>query len=210
MISPQRILSAITVAAPVAIAAAFVGGASGSAPASHAPVICPRLDTAFRLEFGAWGGPGTSLPRRELFAAAVTRGSDELGGHMIYGSATPTKATADPACRPTRLASRPIDSRLLRPYTYRVIGHSGFFRSPSGDRVFLELVERTSIDPRVTLGALAVSFKCIVPGRVTVSMTNSRGGTFMTVRIGRELYATAAVRPNDDFTFRVSKRCRLD
>jgi hypothetical protein len=41
-------------------------------------------------------------------------------------------------------------------------------------------------------------------------MTNSRGGTFMTVRIGRELHATAAVRPNDDFTFRVSKLCRLD
>ena len=53
-------------------------------------------------------------------------------------------------------------------------------------------------------------FKCLVPGRVTVAMTNSRGGTFMTVRVGREVYATAAVRPHDDCTFRVSKRCQLD
>ena len=191
-----------------AVAVSLAGDASGSAPASHAPAICPRLDDAFLLEFGAWGGPGTGLPKRELFAAAVTRGSDESGGFKIYGSATPTKATVDPVCGPTRLAPRPIDRRLSRPYAYRISGHSGYFRSPSGDTVFLEPVERTTTDPRVTHGALAASFKCLVPGRVTVNMTNSRRGTFMTVRIGRELYATAAVRPNDDFSFRISKRCR--
>jgi hypothetical protein len=204
MNKPGVFVSFATVAAAVSLA----GGASGSAPASHAPAICPRLDGAFTLEFGAWGGPGTGLPRRELFAAVVTRGSDELGGFKIYGSATPTKATVDPVCGPTRLAARPIDRRLSRPYVYRITGHSGYFRSPSGDTVFLDAVERTTTDPRVTHGALAASFKCYVPGRVTVSMTNSRGGTFMTVRIGRELYATAAVRPDDDFTFRISKRCR--
>jgi hypothetical protein len=195
----------------IAVAASsLAGSASGSAPASHAPATCPRLDPVFTLEFGAWGGPGTPLPRRELYAAAVTRGSDELGGHMIYGSATPTKATVDPACRPTRLAPRPSEARLSGVYRYRVVGHSGTFRSPSGDVVYLEPVDRTTFDPGVTRGALAATFKCFVPGRVTVAMTNSKGGTFMTVRIGRELYATAAVRPSDDFTFRVSKRCRLD
>jgi hypothetical protein len=76
--------------------------------------------------------------------------------------------------------------------------------------VYLEAVERTTQDPLVTHGALAASFKCFVPGRVTVAMANSKGGTFMTVRIGRELYATAAIRPNNEFTFRVSKRCRAD
>jgi hypothetical protein len=193
-----------------AVAASLAGGASGSAPASHAPAICPRLDPVFTLEFGAWGGPGTGLPRREHYAAAVTRGSTELGGHMIYGSATPTKAEVDRACRATRLAARPIERRLSGVYRYRVIGHSGIFRSPSGDTVYLEAVERTTQDPLVTHGALAASFKCFVPGRVTVAMANSKGGTFMTVRIGRELYATAAIRPNNHFTFRVSKRCRLD
>jgi len=188
----------------------LIGGASGSAPASHAPAICPRLDPVFTLEFGAWGGPGTGLPRRELFAAAVTRGSTESGGHMVYGSATPTRADVDPACRATRLAARPIERRLSGVYRYRVVGHSGIFRSPSGDTVYLEPVERTTQDPRVTRGALGASFKCYVPGRVTVAMANSKGGTFMTVRIGRELYATAAVRPHDDFTFRVSKRCTRD
>lgn len=194
----------------VAAAASLAGGASGSAPASHAPAICPRFDPVFTLEFGAWGGPGTGLPRRELYAAAVTRGSTELGGHMIYGSATPTKADVDAACKATRLAARSIDRRLSGVYRYRVIGHSGVFRSPSGDTLYLEPVERTTQDPRVTRGSLAASFKCFVPGRVTVAMTNSKGGTFMTVRIGRELYATAAVRPNNDFTFRVSKRCTPD
>jgi hypothetical protein len=196
--------------APLVAAAAAVslaGGALATAPASHAPAICPRLDPVFTLEFGAWGGPGTGLPRRELYAAAVTRGSTEFGGHMIYGSATPTKADVDQACRATRLAARPIERRLSGVYRYRTVGHSGIFRSPKGDTLYLEPVERTTQDPRVTRGALAVSFKCFVPGRVTVAMTNSKGGTFMTVRIGRELYATAAVRPNDDFTFRVSKRC---
>jgi hypothetical protein len=194
----------------VAAAATLAGGASGSAPASHAPAVCPRLDPVFTLEFGAWGGPGTGLPRRELYAAAVTRGSTELGGHMIYGSATPTKADVDHACRSTRLAARPIERRLSGVYRYRVVGHSGIFRSPSGDVVYLEPVERTTQDPHVTRGALAASFRCFVPGRVTVAMTNSKGGTFMTVRIGRELYATAAVRSNDDFTFRISKRCTQD
>jgi hypothetical protein len=194
----------------VAAAASLAGGASGSAPASHAPAICPRLDPVFSLEFGAWGGPGTGIPRRELYAAAVTRGSTELGGHMIYGSATPTKAEVDRACRATQLAARPIERRLSGVYRYRVIGHSGIFRSPSGDTVYLEAVERTTQDPLVTHGALAASFKCFVPGRVTVAMANSKGGTFMTVRIGRELYATAAIRPNNDFTFRVSKRCHLE
>jgi hypothetical protein len=194
----------------VAAAASLAGGASGSAPASHAPAICPRLDSVFSLEFGAWGGPGTGLPRRELYAAAVTRGSTELGGTMIYGSATPTNADVDRACRATRLASRPIERRLSGVYRYRVIGHSGIFRSPSGDTVYLEAVERTTQDPQVTRGALAASFRCFVPGRVTVAMSNSKGGTFMTVRIGRELYATAAIRPKNDFTFRVSKRCRAD
>lgn len=191
----------------VAAAASLAGGAAGSAPASHAPAICPRLDPVFSLEFGAWGGPGTGLPRRELYAAALTRGSTETGGHMIYGSATPTKAAVDAACRPTRLAPRPIDRRLSGVYRYRVVGHSGVFRSPSGDTLYLGQVERTTQDPTVTRGGLAVRFKCFVPGRVTVAMTNSKGGTFMTVRIGRELYATAAVRPRNDFTFRVSKRC---
>ena len=194
----------------VAAAASLAGGASGSAPASHAPAICPRLDPVFTLEFGAWGGPGTGLPRRELYAAAVTRGSTEFGGHMIYGSATPTKADVDQACRATRLAGNPIERRLSGVYRYRLVGHSGIFRSSSGDTVYLEAVDRTTQDPHVTRGALAASFRCFVPGRVTVAMANSKGGTFMTVRIGRELYATAAVRPNDDFTFRVSKRCRLD
>jgi hypothetical protein len=194
----------------VAAAASLAGGASGSAPASHAPAICPRLDPVFTLEFGAWGGPGTGLPRRELYAAAVTRGSTEFGGHMIYGSATPTKADVDQACRATRLAANPIERRLSGVYRYRLVGHSGIFRSPSGDTVYLEPVERTTIDPHVTRGALAASFRCFVPGRVTVAMANSKGGTFMTVRIGRELYATAAVRPNNDFTFRVSKRCDLE
>jgi len=193
-----------------AVAATLAGGAAGSAPASHAPAICPRLDPVFSLEFGAWGGPGTGLPRRELYAAAVTRGSTELGGHMIYGSATPTKADVDPACRPARLAARPIERRLSGIYRYRVIGHSGVFRSPSGETLYLEPVERTTQDPRVTRGGLAVRFKCFVPGRVTIAMANSKGGTFMTARIGRELYATAAVRPNNDFTFRVSKRCTRD
>jgi hypothetical protein len=193
--------------APLVVIAA---AASLSAPASHAPAICPRFDPVFSLEFGAWGGPGTGLPRRELYAAAVTRGSTELGGHMIYGSATPTRADVDQACRATRLAARPIERRLSGVYRYRLVGHSGIFRSPSGDTVYLEAVERTTQDPHVTHGALAASFKCFVPGRVTVAMTNSKGGTFMSVRIGRELYATAAIRPNDDFTFRVSKRCQLD
>ena len=203
----MRLLAPLVLAAA---AASLAGGAFGSAPASHAPAICPRFDPVFSLEFGAWGGPGTGLPRRELYAAAVTRGSTELGGHMIYGSATPTKAEVDRACRATRLPARPIERRLSGVYRYRVIGHSGIFRSPSGDTVYLEAVERTTQDPLVTHGALAASFKCFVPGRVTVAMANSKGGTFMTVRIGRELYATAAIRPNNDFTFRVSKRCRLD
>jgi hypothetical protein len=194
----------------VAGATLLAGGASGSAPASHAPALCPRLDPVFKLEFGAWGGPGTGLPRRELFAAAVTRGSTESGGHMIYGSATPTKADVDPACRRTQLAARPIERRLSGVYRYRLVGHSGIFKSPSGDTIYLEPVERTTQDPAVTRGALAASFKCFVPGRLTVAMTNSKGGTFMTVRIGRELYATAAVRPRNDFTFRVSKRCTQD
>jgi hypothetical protein len=203
----MRLLAPLVV---IAAAASLAGGASGSAPASHAPAICPRFDPVFSLEFGAWGGPGTGLPRRELYAAAVTRGSTELGGHMIYGSATPTRADVDQACRATRLAARPIERRLSGVYRYRLVGHSGIFRSPSGDTVYLEAVERTTQDPHVTHGALAASFKCFVPGRVTVAMTNSKGGTFMSVRIGRELYATAAIRPNDDFTFRVSKRCQLD
>lgn len=201
-------LRALTLAAGLASGVWLIGGAGGASPAARAPVVCPRLDPAFLLEFGAWGGPGTPLATRELYAAAVTRGSDQEGGHMIYGSATPTKATTDPACRPTRLAARPIESRLSGRYTYRLTGHSGFFRSPSGETVFLKPVSRTTFDPRITRGALAASFKCFVPGKVTVAMTNSRGGTFFTARIGRELYATAAVRPNDDFTFRVSKRCR--
>jgi hypothetical protein len=203
------IVRVLALAAGVAGAAWLIGGAGGAAPAVHAPVLCPRLNSVFQLEFGAWGGPGTPLPRRELFAAAVTRGSDQEGGYMIYGSATPTKATTDPACRRTRLAASPIDARLSGRYTYRLTGHSGFFRSPSGDTVFLEPVMRTTFDPQVTRGALAATFKCSVPGKVTVAMTNSGGGTYFTARIGRELYATAAVRPNDDFTFRVSKRCKL-
>jgi hypothetical protein len=203
----MRLLAPLVV---IAAAASLAGGASGSAPASHAPAICPRFDPVFSLEFGAWGGPGTGLPRRELYAAAVTRGSTELGGHMIYGSATPTREDVDQACRATRLAARPIERRLSGVYRYRLVGHSGIFRSPSGDTVYLEAVERTTQDPHVTHGALAASFKCFVPGRVTVAMTNSKGGTFMSVRIGRELYATAAIRPNNDFTFRVSKRCQLD
>ena len=205
----MRKLGIVIFMGAVVSAVSLAVAAFGSAPAAHAPAICPRLDPVFKLEFGAWGGPGTGLPRRELYAAAVTRGSDELGGHMIYGSATPTKATVDKACGPTRLAARPIDRRLSGTYRYRLVGHSGIFKSPSGDTVYLEPVERTTFDPHVTHGALAASFKCIVAGRVTVSMTNSQGGTYMTVRIGRELYATAAVRPNNDFTFRVSRRCQL-
>ncbi|MEX2210665.1 MAG: hypothetical protein WD689_02740 [Gaiellaceae bacterium] len=202
-----RIGSALAV---LGVAVALTATALGRAPAAHAPAVCPRFDPAFRLEFGAWGGPGTPLPKRELFAAAVTRGSDRAGGHMIWGSATPTKATVDPACRPARLAARPIETRLSKPYTYRVSGHSGWVKAPNGDRLFLERVERTTSDPRVTRGALAVSFKCVASGPVTVAMTNSGGGTYFTVRIRRELYATAAVRPNDEFTFRVSNRCERD
>ena len=200
----------LALAAVPAAVLVLAAGAAGSGPAAHPPAICPRLDPVFRLEFGAWGGPGTGILQRELYAAAVTRGSSEPGGHMIYGSATPTKATVDAACRATRLAANPIDRRLSGTYRYRVVGHSGVFRSPSGDTVYLVPVARTTIDPRVTRGALAASFKCYVPGRVTVAMANSKGGTFMTARIGRELYATAAVRPNNDFTFRVSKRCTPD
>jgi hypothetical protein len=200
---------ALVLVVGLAGAAWGIGGAGGAAPAAHTPALCPRLNPVFQLEFGAWGGPGTPLPTRELYAAAVTRGSDQEGGFMIYGSATPTKATVDRACRTTRLAANPIGRRLSGRYTYRLTGHSGFFRSPSGDTVFLKPVERTTFDPRVTRGALAATFKCFVPGKVTVAMTNSGGGTYFTARIGRELYATAAVRPNDDFTFRVSKRCKL-
>jgi hypothetical protein len=191
----------------LAVATAVTAGALGNSTASHSPVLCPRLDVSFDLEFGAWGGPGTGIAKRELYAAAVTRGSNQLGGYMIYGSATPTKATTDPACSPTRPASSPSDRRLSGSYTYRVTGHSGWFAAPNGERLFLELVNRTSLDPRVTRGALALTFKCIVPGRVTVAMSNIRGGTSFTARIGRELFATAAVRSNNEFTFRVSKRC---
>jgi len=202
-----RIGSALAV---LGLAVALTAPAWGTARAVHAPVVCPRFDPAFLLEFGAWGGPGTSMSKRELFAAAVTRGADQPGGHMIWGSATPTKATADPACRPTRLAANPIDRRLTKPYTYRVTGHSGWVMAPNGDRLFLEPVERTSSDPRITRGALAVSFKCFASGPVTVAATNGGGGTYFTVRIRRELFATAAIRPDDRFTFRVSKRCERD
>ena len=194
-------------AAAFAAAAALAASALGGSTVSHEPVVCPRLDASFDLEFGAWGGPGTGLAKRELYAAAVTRGANRLGGYMIYGSATPTRAVTDPACSATPLASSPSASRLSGSYTYRLSGHSGWFAAPNGERLFLELVNRTSLDPKVTRGALALTFKCIVPGRLTVAMSNIRGGTFFTARIGRELLATAAVRSNNDFTFRVSKRC---
>jgi hypothetical protein len=194
---------AVALTAAVALAASALGGST----AGHQPVACPRFDASFDLEFGAWGGPGTGIAKRELYAAAVTRGANRLGGYMIYGSATPARATTDPACAATRLASSPRDRRLSGSYTYRLTGHSGWFAAPNGERLFLELVNRTSRDPRVTRGALALTFKCIVPGRLTVAMSNIRGGTFFTARIERELFATAAVRTNNDFTFRVSKRC---
>lgn len=193
---------ALTVA--VALAASALGGST----AGHQPVVCPRLDASFDLEFGAWGGPGTGLAKRELYAAAVTRGANRLGGYMIYGSATPTRASTDPACSATRLASPPSARRLSGSYTYRLTGHSGWFTAPNGDRLLLERVNRTTFDPRVTRGALALTFKCTVPSRLIVAMSNTRGGTFFTARIGRELFATAAVRSNNDFTFRVSKRCQ--
>ncbi|HEV8250774.1 MAG TPA: hypothetical protein VGQ15_12450 [Gaiellaceae bacterium] len=196
-------------AAVVAAAALLVlaAGASGSGPAEHAPAICPRFDPAFRLEFGTWGGPGTSIPRHELYAAAVTSGSSKNGGRLAYGAATPTKATVDSACRATRLAPNPIDKRLSGRYRWRRVGGSGVFRSPSGDTLYLEPATGVTYDPR---GAQAVTFTCVVSGRVTVAMVNSQGGTYLTVRIGRELYATAAVRPHGEFTFRVSKRCTLE
>jgi hypothetical protein len=197
----------IVPAAGAAAAIALVGAAAGGAPASHAPAICPRFDPGFRLEFGTWGGPGTSIPRHELYAAAVTSGSSKNSGRLAYGSATPTKATVDSACRATRLAANPSYQRLSGRYRWRRVGRSGVFRTPSGDTLYLEPATGVTYDPR---GAQAVTFLCVVPGRVTVAMANSGGGTFMTVRIGRELYATAAVRPDNDFTFRISQRCSLD
>lgn len=187
--------------AAVAVVAAVL-----AAPAAHAPAVCPRYKPIFSLEFGAWGGPGTGLPRRELFAAAVTRGAPE--GFKVYGSATPTKATVDSVCRPARpLRGAASERRLSKPYVYEVVGHSGSFRAPNGEVLPFERISRTTIDPRVTRGALGVSFTCYAGGEVTVSMSNYRGGTAFTVRIGRELFASAIVRPNDQFTFRVSKRC---
>ena len=93
---------------------------------------------------------------------------------MIYGSATPTKADVDQACRATRLAARLIGRRLSGVSATSVVGHSGIFRSPSSDTAPPEAVERTTLDPHVTRGALAASFRCFVPGRVTVAMTNSK------------------------------------
>jgi hypothetical protein len=207
---PCRGKEAILALAVLAAAAASAPSAPAGSEASRPAVVCSRLNSVFSLEFGAWGGPNTGIPKRELFAAAVTRGANGPGGVMIYGSATPTQAATDAACRRTRLAPRPISKRLSGRYTYRVEGHSGFFTAPNGDRVFLKLAERTTVDPLITHGALAVTFRCLVPGAVTVLMTNSGGGTYFTVRIGHELYATAVVRPNDEFSFRVSKRCERD
>jgi hypothetical protein len=207
----RRLLVLVAVLAALAVLAAAAALSTPSAPggsqASRPAVVCPRLNSVFSLEFGAWGGASTGIAKRELFAAAVTRGAARAGGVMIYGSATPTQAATDSACRRTRPAPRPISSRLSAPYTYRLEGHSGFFTAPNGDRLLLELVNRTTVDPLITHGALAVTFRCAVPGAVTVLMTNSGGGTYFTVRIRRELYATAVLRPNDKFTFRVSRRC---
>ena len=198
------------VVAPVAAAAAVLAvaaGAAGSGPAEHAPAICPRYDPAFRLEFGTWGGPDTTIPRHELYAAAVTRGSSRNGGRLAYGAATPTTATVASACRATRPTRNLVDKRISGRYRWQPVGRSGVFRTPSGDTLYLQEPAGVTYDPR---GAQAVTFTCVVPGRVTVTMTNSKGGTSMTVRIGRELYATAAVLPHNHFTFRVSKRCTRD
>ena len=123
-------------AAALTAAVALAGSALGGSTAGHEPVVCPRLDVSFDLEFGAWGGPGTGLAKRELYAAAVTRGANRPGGYMIYGSATPTRATTDPACAATRLASSPSDRRLSGSYTYRLSGHSGWIAAPNGERLF--------------------------------------------------------------------------
>ena len=110
------------------------------------------------------------------------------------------------ACQAAKLAPNPIEKRLC---VLSVSPHRPQRSLPPPSR--RPARSRASAD-HVTRPAWSTGrrVQVLVPGRVTVAMTNSRGGTFMTVRVGREVYATAAVRPHDDFTFRVSNRCQLD
>lgn len=197
--------------ATLAAAAAIPGGGDASRPG----VLCPRLDTAVQIEFGDWGGEGTGI-KRERFALAGSKGANRPGGFMIFGSATPTRATTDRACRRTLVQPDPSRQRLSRPISYRRTSNgNAYFVASDGGQIPGERLHSGGIDPVISRMAWGVSFRCTVGTGVTILIIDSRDragrvvGSYFSVRLGRELLATAVLRQQGESFFRISSRCEM-
>lgn len=202
------------VAAALAVVAAAVAlPASGNLGASSPTVACPLLIGTVDVEFGLWGGGDSHRPR-ERFALAGSYGAgNRTGGFMVYGSATPTRATTDRACRRTRARPNPTTRRLSKPHTYRTTSNGNpYFIAPDGAVLAGEFIYHHNFTPASGL-ALGLSFRCPVPSGVTVLIADSRDrsgrvvGSYFSARLGRELLATAVLRRHGASTFRISNRC---
>jgi hypothetical protein len=193
--------------ATLVAAAAIPNGDDASRPT----VLCPALKDAVDVAFGAWGGEGTQI-RREQFALAGNEGANRPGGYMIYGSATPTRATTDQACRRAVARPNPDRRRLSGPFSYRKAGQNVYFAARDGTRLIPEWLILGTIDftDRMRFG---VRFRCPVRSAITILITDSRDragrvvGTYFSVRVGRELLATAVLRQQGESFFRISSRC---
>jgi hypothetical protein len=206
----------VAVAGVVLAGLAVASLAAAARDASRPPAVCPRFDEFVRLEFGEWGGAGTSIPARTGFALAGSKGANRPGGFMIFGSATAASATTDRACRRTRVLPNPSRERLSRPFLYRRT-ESGNVYFVAGDGTTLP-GERLrppghNTDPLTNRQAWGVSFRCAAGAAVTIVIVDSRDragrvvGSYFSARVGRELLATAVLRRGGDSFFRVSRKC---
>lgn len=205
----RRALLVTTLAAAAVVPSFAPAGRDASRP----PVACPRLLDKVWIDFGEWGGPGTGIAR-ERFALTGSKGANRPGGFMIFGSATPTRATTDRACRRTSVLPNPSRQRLSRPFTYRRTSNGNvYFAASDGRQVPGERLHPGGVDPVISRLAWGITYSCLVGTRVTVLITDSRDragrvvGSYFSARVGRELLATAVLREQGESFFRISSRC---
>ena len=193
----------------VAVPPSAVSGGDASRP----PVACPRLSETVWIEVGEWGGAGTTL-RRERVALVVSQDANRRGGYIVYGSATPTRADTDQFCRPTAVRREPDRRRLSKPFYYRRTSNgNAYFTTRGGDVLPGDFLHRRSYDVVTDRHAHGLTYICPVGRAVTILIADSRDrngrvvGTYFSVRLGRELLATAVVRKRGESFFRISSRC---
>ncbi|HXG77584.1 MAG TPA: hypothetical protein VNJ53_13545 [Gaiellaceae bacterium] len=165
-----------------------------------------------KIEFGIWGGAGTSV-EREWFALVGSRGADRPGGHAVLGAVTPTRSEVERACRTTRAAGPGNARGLGKRFAYRPAGAYVFFRADDGERILGEQLHRRSIDVVAARRSHGAAFTCLVGRGVVVrtrrTSSSPAPGWTLEVREGDELLAVASLRANAGW-FRVATRCALD